>query len=775
MRWQPACARGALASIATMALASSLALADDIKVPTDPVAKAAFDVLEKSCSRCHQEGRLTARERPAKNFGFILRLDQLAQDPNYILPGNPYGSKLFKEIVDEEMPYDVMYEGSSNYSPTPDDVKALETWIKSLGANAVASCEQHKFITNADMVGFMAADLDKLPRARVSGTRYLTLTHLKNACTDDQAMNVYRQGMIKLINSLSRSSDVIRLQTIDPEQTIIRINIDDLGWSRRDWETVLAIYPYNIEPDIKLTGVFRAATGTQLPYVRGDWFVYYASRPPLYDALLRLGENFAALTRNESVDVQGDIMKLEVARAGFQKSGVSQNNRLIERHSSRSGYFWTSYDFRGNEGVRNLFEHPLGPGGPNGFQHDGGETIFSLPNGFQAYYLNTSKGQRLDKGPTDIVRDLSRKDLAVTNGVSCMGCHDQGMRKAKDDIRSLVLDGTIFPKDERDVVEAIYPPHDKMDQIIADDGKRFIDAETRAGIDPALTLNGVEMINVLSKRYEDDVDLNLAAASLGLTKDQFTKVANDADRKFKPLLRRLEQATVPFDQFEASFRDLADNLTDDVVVNFAGGPRPLPMQLAAAVPDLSLISDRDSYRVGDTAVFTVVSSRDCTLTLTDVDERGVGTVLLPNKFQPNSRIRAGVPVTLPDANAPFQYRLKDRGIETVIAVCNDSGNADGIRHDFAREAFTTVPDYTSNLTRSMAAVSSCKRSIAVEAAPGTMSACGSVTLPAKPAPSMGSSAGSPKPSVGPVTTATAMPVSESARYSVRAAIKISVR
>ena len=134
-----------VAGLAALTL-GTVAIADDIKAPTDPVAKAAFEVLEKSCARCHQEGRLTARERPAKNFGFVLKLDDLAANPNYILPGNPYGSKLFKQIVDKEMPYDVMYEGAAEPSPTAADIKALETWIQSLGprplprAKAASSC-----------------------------------------------------------------------------------------------------------------------------------------------------------------------------------------------------------------------------------------------------------------------------------------------------------------------------------------------------------------------------------------------------------------------------------------------------------------------------------------------------------------------------------------------------------------------------------------------------------------------------------------------------------
>jgi hypothetical protein len=65
---------------------------------------------------------------------------------------------------------------------------------------------------------------------------------------------------------------------------------------------------------------------------------------------------------------------------------------------------------------QSLFVHSLGPDGDNAFKHDGGETIFSLPNGFEAYYLNTAKGVWLDKGPTETVLDDSQLDRAVTNG-----------------------------------------------------------------------------------------------------------------------------------------------------------------------------------------------------------------------------------------------------------------------------------------------------------------------------------------------------------------------
>src|SRR5262249_55652873 len=154
---------------------------DTAAAPLDPIAKAAFNVLEKHCARCHQQGKLVERERPAKNFGNILKLDAIASNPHYVLPGNPLGSKLFRQIADKEMPYDINYEGETRYPNVSEaDIKALEDWISALGTKATASCEAHKFITSNDMIAAMAKDLDsQLPQRRQT-TRYLTLTHLAN-------------------------------------------------------------------------------------------------------------------------------------------------------------------------------------------------------------------------------------------------------------------------------------------------------------------------------------------------------------------------------------------------------------------------------------------------------------------------------------------------------------------------------------------------------------------------------------------------------------------
>src|SRR3954454_23074536 len=105
-----------------------------------------------------------------------------------------------------------------------------------------------------------------------------------------------------------------------------------------------------------------------------------------------------AVERLLQVDVPGDIQDDSVLRAGFNDSGVSKNNRVLERHDAAFGALWRSYDFADNTGRQNVFEHPLGPNtGETSFAPAGGEIIFHLPNGLLGFLLVDGRGRRIDK------------------------------------------------------------------------------------------------------------------------------------------------------------------------------------------------------------------------------------------------------------------------------------------------------------------------------------------------------------------------------------------
>jgi hypothetical protein len=444
---------------AESAAAAEKVKAGDIPVPTDPVALAAFQALEANCARCHQAGASLKRKKPAKDFGNVLHLEEIAQVPGLILPGNPDGSKLFIQIAKQEMPYDCFQEFNCDREPTEKEVQAIYDWIKSLGQVVVAACTGRNPIDEEAIVTAIGADLDAQQEHLRKGMRYITLTNFYNACAPETDMVRYRQGVVKLLNSLSREADPLKMRTIDPEKTVIAFNLDEIGWTAADWTSHRRL-PLRHEARCHGYDTVVSLTSTPLFWVGRLVRLHRVAAAALLRSL-EAADTFAELEKQVDVDVKSNIEKFLANRAGFQHSGVSKHNRLIERHTIPTGYFWTSYDFKGDRPEQSLFVHPLGPDGADAFKHDGGETIFSLPNGFQAYYLNTAWA-RIDKGPTEIVLDDSQLDRAVTNGISCMGCHNQGIRQGTDEIRKHVLADRTFSQDVRTNVEALYPSNEEF-------------------------------------------------------------------------------------------------------------------------------------------------------------------------------------------------------------------------------------------------------------------------------------------------------------------------
>jgi hypothetical protein len=289
-----------------------------------------------------------------------------------------------------------------------------------------------------------------------------------------------------------------------------------LHWGEGVWSRILAAYPFGVVREGAAAAASYEAAGQQLSQVRADWFVAVASRPPLYHDVLQLPDTEGKLQEQLHVSVAENIRQERVVRAGFNGSGVSRNNRLIERHDSPYGAYWRSYDFAGNRGRRNLFAHPLGPGSEESyFAPDGGEVIFSLPNQLYGFMLVDAEGRRLDRGPLAIVSDPRRPDRAVENGISCMGCHSAGLVEKDDQIRTHLQrnPGAFGPK-EAEAIRAVYPPEATLRALLAKDNERFREAVRRTGGGVA---GGVEPIPALALRYERDLDLAAAAAELGKT------------------------------------------------------------------------------------------------------------------------------------------------------------------------------------------------------------------------------------------------------------------
>jgi mono/diheme cytochrome c family protein len=531
------------------AIPASPASSDQAR-PTDPstLARSAESILRANCYRCHGENG-TAEG----GFNFILDRDKLVERRK-LVPGNAGRSRLFRRVKNAEMPPE-----DEQPRPSPNDVAVLEKWIQA-GAPAVsAGRPRPSLITQSDLIARIHADLFSLGERDRRYARYFTLTHLANAGLSDDELQTYRHALARLINSLSWHREIVKPRPVDPTRTILRIDMRDCQWSDRVWKRILAAYPHGVLPDSDQARECYAAAGEQLSYVRADWFVALASRPPLYHEVLQLPAEDRKLEEQLHIDVAENIRQERVARAGFNGSGISRNNRLIERHESPYGSYWRSYDFAGNLGRRNLFAHPLGPAAEeSAFEHDGGEIIFNLPNGLLAFMLVDRLGHRLDRAPLTIVSDPRRPDRAVENGISCLTCHTRGLITKSDQIRThLQQNPAAFTRTEAATIEALYPPERKLLQLFEQDNERFRKSLQQTGSRLTIT----EPIAALVRQYEKEVDLGTAAAELGLRPEDLSDRLNQSAELGRILgALRVPGGTVQRQVIISAFPDLVREL-----------------------------------------------------------------------------------------------------------------------------------------------------------------------------------------------------------------------
>ncbi len=483
-----------------------LFLSHHIAYAQQPISQQAFAIFEQHCLDCHGE------------FGsysdvLTIKHKDLIEDRS-VIPGQPDTSELYTRLLGDTDNGSQMPLGQE-----PLDSEAIATiqrWIEA-GApdwEAIPKPERN-FITTEAMLKTIHTHVTSLTAFDRSFARYFTLTHLYNAGASDDNLRAYRKALSKLVNSLSWGAEVIKPTPIDQEQTIFYIDLRHYEWDIKSdkWYKIEQAYPYGVQLKSSTYTTLCQETNCELPFVRADWFIATASLPPLYHEILGLPETDKQLETQLEVNVAENLKNapgVRVWRAGFNESGVSVNNRIVERHKSRYGAYWKSYDFAGNIGTQNIFTHPLD------FTHDGGEIIFNLPNGLQAYYLSTATGDRLDEAPINIVSNAGARDPVVRNGLSCMGCHTEGMKTFEDQMRS-VIEQNPNPSYDKAQALRLYVEKSEMDNLVQGDIARYRRAIAAAGG----VFGGSEPIQQLVKQFDGPLDATHAAAEVGLETDDF--------------------------------------------------------------------------------------------------------------------------------------------------------------------------------------------------------------------------------------------------------------
>ena len=395
------------------------------------IALDTYAILEQSCFNCHG---------PTGSFkdALLIEHNTLIQNGT-VVPGNPDTSELYDRLITTDaakrMPL-----GQPQLSPQ--FIDTIRNWIVAGAPDWTAPpVTDGRFIPPGEGLNTIETHLMSLAPFDRAFARYFTMTHLYNAGEPARGYSKsIAKGLSKLVNSLSWGSTVTNPQPIDPQETIFYIDLRHYEWDVNDgWGQIEGAYPYHISFDApEQTALKEQLTRLQgemkadIPSVHVDWFLATASLPPLYHDLLDLPLTDRELETRLEVDVIRNLLNapgVRVWRAGTNDSGVSEHNRVVERHTSRYGAYWKSYDFAGSVATQNIFNHPLS------FTPDGGEVIFNLPNGLQGYYITTAVGSRLDAAPIDIVSNPAASDPTVRNGLSCFGCHIEGMNTFEDQVR----------------------------------------------------------------------------------------------------------------------------------------------------------------------------------------------------------------------------------------------------------------------------------------------------------------------------------------------------
>jgi mono/diheme cytochrome c family protein len=520
------------------------------------LAKAAAEnVLASDCGQCHGPALTTDQAQAGMNY--INDIDQLVATGK-IVPLDSAGSLIIQRMEKGEMP-----PPTSGLPPATDaDINTVASYID----NPVfwpeyakkPVCKVQPFIDFDTLYHQVTEDLVAANADDAKFFRYISLTNASASGCDDTSLTQAREGVAKMLNMLSIKAQIGQLTSIEPTQTIYRMDLRDFKWDRSItvdgkkfndvWDAVAGNNPYAIEFVGRDANLIKTETGAKVPIMFGDQMLHVATVGDLYYTIIGLDTKATLgdfVKGNLGIDVQGDIQQGDAIRAGTTKSRVSRQDRLVERHDmgTRAGVLWESFDFDANSsGSSSMFSDPFG------FVAGATDAIFTLPNGMLAFAVADQNGKL--QGESDILLDTSQADFRAVNSVSCSNCHALGFIPVVDEVKAFVESDARqlgISHDQLEELDKIYVAPDVFAQQASEDSKSYYqNALSNAG----LPTKGIDPVSATFLRFEGDVDPDTAAADLGLTTQDLTDNIELVDPVLAPLK---SGSTVPREDFTRVF------------------------------------------------------------------------------------------------------------------------------------------------------------------------------------------------------------------------------
>jgi mono/diheme cytochrome c family protein len=540
--------------------------------PGDLAKAAAENILKSKCGACHgsQLSDLTAEA----GMNFIDDIDKLAEEEK-IIPLNSASSPIIRRMRDGSMPKGGPRMAEADIAVVASFIDNPDYW-----PNVPQQvCDNNPPLSFDRLYEDVARDLSRADDRDKPFLRYISLGNRAGAgeCTNT-AMDLERQGLTKLINSLSIDPDVFVPEALDEEQTLFKVDIRKLQWDREInfngqvfadvWEAIAQNNPYAVPFVGEEADDAREDALTDFPVMFLDSMTNTAAIGNLYYAIVDIDvtqtlDDFVLNVLD--IDVAANLEEEELIRAGTTKSRISKQDRLVEGHEigARAGVYYQSFDFNDDQN-ESIFQNPFG------FNEGGREAIFTLPNGLLAYAIADDAGNFVED--SDILLDTQQGNFRAVTMVSCANCHVAGLIPVIDEVKAvvrrnavnLIQDGTLN-QDQLEQLSNVYLDPDEFKAQVEAESNRFYLTALR---DADLPVSGTEQISTVFLRFDRDMTLGDAAGDLGVSRDELDRELNNLD----PVLGVLDGGTIDRDDFTAQYVEslcilsaVNDNRPDDAI------------------------------------------------------------------------------------------------------------------------------------------------------------------------------------------------------------------
>ncbi len=482
-------------------------------------------IVKKNCVSCHSTFD-TFQVAKGKGNDFVTRVNLNPADPRKM----PLGAG---QLSDSEKQIFKVWQADGFLEDCPTGPVAPK-----------------KFYNLDDVEKAIEDEGNKLNADERADSRFLVLTHKVDQGLPESEIATYISGAHKSVNALNtKTGKLEKLPASGPELSILRIELDDFGLNKADWEQVLLNDPFKIESFTNRGRNIKTLFKTKQPWLHADNFTVIAhENANVYYHLTKTPANFAALILKLGVQFSGDQRNFKAYFMGTNKSPISDlKPRLVTQFKSDDGMFWITFDPQALNGVanRSVFNAPLLIDTVNPLEFAAGEIIYTLRNGLQGYALIDAKGNLLKEADIGIVRDTSSPVTAVIkNAISCHRCHAAGVITTVDEVGAHVQqNASNFDPNDVQRVKELYKPQSENDKLFAEYNKGFAKASEALGASV-----GIDPLTFLTDHFQLNWSLTQLASFVFLTDDQFKAALNQSAQGKVQLGAVLTGSTVTLDQ-----------------------------------------------------------------------------------------------------------------------------------------------------------------------------------------------------------------------------------